>query len=288
MLENGRLLPTDHYYDARTSQWILLSSLIAEESTPSRKPTPPPEESPSSDGTGKSASSGSRRSGRGKSRKQTAPALGGWITCLFAIGAAAGLWAWSQSLSNGLESANEKLREQTLVIDHLQGQIDQLTELTPPGRVRAIITYEPAPEKTAVVSGATVELHHRSTVEKAMAAANIDNSSSATELNASMKRVQEALTSPLEITVTKSNGRIDMAVPEPGAYVLLASAAKSSPTGQIQLIWLIGFEATNQPSSLILMNESNAISRKNPDLVVTEIQSNLAIPNLPPPSAETP
>jgi hypothetical protein len=121
-----------------------------------------------------------------------------------------------------------------------------------------------------------------------MAAANIDNSSSATELSASMKRVQEALTSPLEITVTKSNGRIDMAVPEPGAYVLLASAAKSSPTGQIQLIWLIGFEATNQPSSLILMNESNAISRKNPDLVVTEIQSNLAIPNLPPPSAETP
>lgn len=275
MLDTGQLLPTDQYYDEKSASWIPLAKLNTEPETPTVPALPEEASAPAAS----KSSSGSRRGSRGsKSRKKEGPALGGWIACLFALGAAAGLWAWNQNLNTSLTSTEGKLREQMAIVDQLKSQIELLSELTPPGRVRAIITYEPSPETTAIVSGATVELYRRDAVDAAMQKANLGIFKSEEELFAAIKRIQAALPPPLEVAVTKSNGRVDISLPDPGSYVLLTTTAKATASEVVRFFWLIGFQNTDQPSKIIIMNESNAISRFNTNIAVTEIQSGMAQP----------
>jgi len=284
LLETGQLLPTDHYYKEKSATWIPLAELDSE-------PEPPPKPEPFDEAPAPSSSSSSPGSRRSKSRKKDGPALGGWIACLFALGAAAGLWAWNQNLNSSLTSAEGKVREQTALVDHLKNQIELLSELTPPGRVRAIITYEPSPETTAIVSGATIELYRRTAVDAAMKNAYLGIVSSENELFAAINRIQAELPPPLEVALTKSNGRVDIPLPEPGPYVLLTTTAKATSTGMVRFFWLIGFQSTDQPSKIILMNESNAISRSNPTIAVTEVHPVMAQPGIPaaiPPNPSAP
>lgn len=275
LLDTGQLLSTDQYYDEKSVTWIPLAELNSEPETP---PEPEPSAGASAPSSSQSSAS-SRRGNRGsRSRKKDGPALGGWIACLFALGAAAGLWAWNQNLNTSLVSATERVREQTTLIDHLKSQIELLSELTPPGRVRAIITYAPSPENTAIVSGATVELYQRSVVDAAMKKANLGLFTSEEELFSAIKRIQAALPPPREVAVTKSNGRVDIPLPEPGPYVLLTTTAKATSNEVIRFFWLIGFQSNDQPSKIILMNEANAISRFNTNVAVTEVQSGMAQP----------
>lgn len=278
LLDTGQLLPSDQYYDEKSATWIPLAALNSEPETP-----PEPEPSAAApDPSSSKASAGSRRGNRGsKSRKKDGPALGGWIVCLFALGAAAGLWAWNQNLNTSLTAATEKVREQTTLIDYLKSQIELLSELTPPGRVRAIITYAPTPENIAIVSGATIELYRRSDVDAALEKANLGLFTSEEELFAAIKRIQAALPPPLEVAVTKSNGRVDIPLPEPGPYVLLSTTAKATSSEVIRFFWLIGFQSNDQPSKIILLNESNAISRFKANVAVTEVQPGMAQPGIP-------
>lgn len=276
LLAARELQLNDHYYEEDSGTWHPLSEWKESQSSappPEAKAIPNQNKKFSAKKNESSTPPGEHRSGRGKgeSRGAQGPALGGWIACLFALGAAAGLWTWSQSLNDTVRLSSEKIREQAAQIDHLNNQISLLSELTPPGRVRAIITYEPDSQNVAVVSGVRVELFRRADVAAALASMGDAIANSPQELHNDFTEFKKKMPSAMEIGITQSNGRIDMAVPDPGEYVLLASAAKAGPAGQVNMLyWILGFQSNNQASELILMSEKIAITMNDPDLRISD------------------
>lgn len=264
MLDNGQLLKTDHFFRPATSEWILLAQYEAPVPNLAFR-TAEPE---STDRPGKS-----RRGGKGRSKKSAESSLFGWVACLFALGAAAGIWAWAEYLHEQLKSSDEKVKTLTVQLENLRKEVQMMNEITPPGRVRGIITYEPSANQVAIMSGATVGLYHRNDVEAAIAKTETEGGTiiSSEDFDQAIGRLKSSIASPIEITLTDSNGRIDLAVPKPGDYVLVASAAKTSATGTDRYFWLIGFQANGQPSGLILLNERNAISQRKPSLKITDV-----------------
>ena len=288
LLDTGGLKSTDHYFDDDRKEWRLLSKFSdkpepEEDEEDAEKPPEPvaPKDAPysveseSGKGEGRVKGSKGRRSSRSKekSKKRDAAAIFGWVACLFALGIAAGIWAWAGYLNDQVKTANEKIRDHEAMEKNLRREIQLLTEITPPGRVRGVITYEPAPNQVAIMSGATVGLYDKGTVEKALASA-VGNGevTSSEDFDAVVERLKTAIGTPLQISLTDSNGRIDLPVQQEGDYVLVASAAKAGATGTERYFWLIGFNAGKLPSGLVLMNESNAISMKKRQFGVSTVR----------------
>ena len=283
MLDTGYLLPSDRAYDDEQAAWILLSALPkgGTEPPPTNQPAdlPPPRrefktatEKPASDPNKKSSGRG-RGGSKSRNKNKAESALPGWIACLFALGAAAGIWAWAEYLNDQLKSSEERVKTLRQTVESLNREKQLLSEITPSGRIRGIITYEPVAKQVAIMSGATVGLYRRADVENALGKIP-DNGqmTSEEEFNAAAEALKAAISSPLQISLTDSNGRIDLPVPEPGDYVLVASAAKSGTAGTERFFWLIGFTANDQPSNLILLNESNGISSRKPRFAITDVR----------------
>lgn len=211
-----------------------------------------------------------KSSDKSRAKKRGDFALAGWIACLFALGAIAGMWAWAENLNTQLKASDEKLRGVGEQIKALKRGMQLLTEITPRGRVRGIITYEPSSNQVAIMSGATVGLYRRADVEMALATAL---ETGGEEFNNTAERLKSTIGIPLEVGLTDSNGRIDIPVSEPGQYVLVASAAKSTSGGMDRYFWLLGFSDNSQPSNLIWLNESNAISTVKPRFTITDVQN---------------
>ncbi len=268
LLDSGQLLPTDHYFDNARQEWVPLSEVIAAEApaTEFKQAEPRPERE------------GSSRRGRGgpKSRPKVkgAGALAGWVACLFALGIAAGIWAWATSLGDQLTAADEKVVTLTEQVEGLKKENQLLNEVTPPGRVRGIITYEPAANQVAIMSGATVGLYKRADVEAALTKVRAQTGeaiSNPETFDSAINLLKSSISTPIEITLTDSNGRLDMVVPSPGDYVLVASAAKTSGNTTERYFWLMGFQSKDEPSGLVLMNEKNAISLQKNQLEITDL-----------------
>ncbi len=258
-IETGRLVATDHYFDEGTSTWLSLDQWKEPEI---RARVERPETKPDS-------RSGNSRQ-RPKPKKKSDAGLAGWITCLFIIGIAAGLWVWNQSLAEEIRYLKESNTTLKGTSSNLQRANDALNEITPSGLIRGIIIYEPAPNQTAIVSGATVGLYERQDVEKAIEAVKAD-----TTLNFSEKieRLKTQLPSPLAVTLTDSNGRISLNVPAPGDYILVASAAKGGGADSLHFLWMAGFKSENRPSLMVLLDEKNAISEQNTDIRIRDIRA---------------
>lgn len=269
LLDNGQLLPTDHYFDATRQEWVGLAEIAAPEApvTDFKQAEVRPER--------ESSSRRGRSAGKSRSKsKGGASGMAGWIACLFALGVAAGIWAWATSISDQLQSADEKIVVLTDQVEGLKKENQMLNEITPPGRVRGIITYEPSPNQVAIMSGATVGLYKRTDVEAALAKVRNqtgENIADPETFEAAINLLKSNIATPIEITLTDSNGRLDMVVPSEGDYVLVASAAKTSGSGTERYFWLMGFHAQDQPSGLVLMNEKNAISPKKSLLEITDL-----------------
>lgn len=293
LLDTGGLKSTDHYYDNDRKEWRLLSTYsIKPEPEEPDEDLPEPivplgapvsdEPSASDDPAASGDSQESRRRGskgrrssrsKEKAKKKSEAAVLGWIACLFALGVAAGIWAWAGYLGDQLKVANEKIRDLDNMEKGLRREIQLLTEITPPGRVRGVITYEPAPNQVAIMSGATVGLYEKRTVEQALASAvSNPNVTSAEEFDSVVERLKSTIGTPLQISLTDSNGRIDLPIQNEGDYVLVASAAKSGNAGTERYFWLIGFSANKLPSGLVLMNESNAISMKKRQFGISKVR----------------
>jgi hypothetical protein len=269
MLERGQLQKTDHYYDDATAAWIPLAEWkeaggLANFKHTSEKPA-------SEDGS----ASGSRRRGGKSSRakkKGAQTAVFGWVACLFALVVAAGIFAYAATLHERIKAANDEITSLKAINDNLKRENQLMTEITPSDRVRAIITYEPSANQVAIMSGATVGLYRRKDVEAALAGAVGEEAVSNMEgFEKGIEKLKSAISSPLQITLTDSNGRVDLPVPEPGDYVLVASAGKSTPSGTERFLWLMGFQASGQPSSLILLNEKNASSLRKPHFSIVDV-----------------
>lgn len=261
-IETGRLVATDHYFDEGTSTWITLDQWKEPEIRARAERT---EAKPDSRSGGSS-----RQRPRPNKQKKGEPGLAGWITCLFIIGVAAGLWVWNQSLSEEIRYLKESNTTLKTTAANLQRANDALNEVTPSGSVRGIIIYEPAPNQTAIVSGATVGLYERKEVEKAIEAVKADASLGFTE---KIERLKSQLPSPLAVTLTDSNGRINLTVPAPGDYILVASAAKGSGPDTLHLLWMAGFKSENRPSLMVLLDEKNATSEQNTDIRIRDIRA---------------
>jgi len=289
MVETGSLLPTDHFFDEQKSQWVLLSTWKPPSSFSSTAPPPklelatadPASDSPEG-GTGPKAlrqlAPPRQRKGGKSSRSKKGPesaVLAGWISCMLALGVAAGLWAWAQSLREDVVTSEEKITNLNATIDALRKQNDLMSEITPAGHIRGIITYETTSNQVAIMSGATVGLYKRSDVEEALGKSNTLPGTilSADDFDGAIEKLKTAISSPVEITLTDSRGRLDLGVPSVGDYVLVASAAKTNSNGGTdRFLWLLGFHDQQQPSSLILLNERNAISLKNPQFAIKNLQ----------------
>ena len=283
LIESGSLQATDHYFDERQSQWVLLSAWTPVPSLPNLPP--PPSLEPESDEDDEPQQKYRRQLPPGRARKtgkkpslkkgKESLILAGWVACLFALGIAAGLWAWSVSLRDQLASNEEKIRNLETTVDALRKQNDLMSEITPAGHVRGIITYETTSNQIAIMSGATVGLYKRADVETALSRTKalpgtIGNSE---DFDQAIEKLKAVINSPVEITLTDSRGRLDVNVPGSGDYVLVASAAKTNSNGGTdRYLWLIGFRDQQQPSSLILLNEKNAISLRNPQFSISTLQ----------------
>ncbi|MEI6337528.1 MAG: hypothetical protein WCQ57_02960 [Verrucomicrobiota bacterium] len=279
MLDTGQLLASDHYYDEIRAEWVLLSDLSGPAlQPPSRVSSPlelrPASEIKPSDSLRKKSSKRGTDRGKSRGKKQLESVLIGWIACLFALVAAAGIWAWAEYLHTQLKISDEKIKDMGQKIEVLNREKELLTEITPRGRVRGIITYENAPNQVAIMTGATVALYHRTDVENALATAlQSGGITSTADFDRTVERFKSAVGPPLEISLTDSNGRIDMPVSKPGSYVLVASAARSNNEGRDRYLWLVGFSDTEQPSGLIFLNESTATSNRKPRFDITDVHT---------------
>ncbi len=291
-LDSGLLVPTDHFYDAARKAWRPLSELethgrvAAGSGVGSEPPAPSTPASTSGDAPQVSASeeegrTWEERERRGRRRRRSSSsgdpskkkrhrnpaerALPGWIACLFAIGVAAGLWAWAQSLRDSLKVQEAKVTELTSQVTALNQQISVLQEMAPPGIVRGIITTEPTPGKLAILSGVTVGILRAADVRTALLRmANSPTANSEGEFGARVTELQSNLPSAEAITLTDSGGRFELAVSDPGNYAIVATAFKQSPGGPERLLWLIEVTNADEPSPVISLSEKNAVSLRNP------------------------
>ncbi len=275
MLERGQLQKSDHYYDDTSSDWVLLSEWKGASSPASSGTFKRAPEVPAS-ADGKKGGSDSRRRG-GKSRgskKGNEPAIAGWIACLLAVGLAAGIWAYAATLQEKVRLANEEISSLKVERDALRKENQFINELSPAGRVRAVITYEPAPGQIAIMSGATIGLYAREEVDKVLQKLRDDPSSlagAAESFEDNVDRLKAGIPSPIELALTDSSGRVDLEIPEPGDYVLVASAGKTVGNTVERYLWLIGFRAADQPSPLVLLGEKNAASSRRPKFEVIDL-----------------
>jgi hypothetical protein len=270
MLERGQLNSSDQFYDEASASWTPLSEWKTEEQPAKFKQA---SEKPASEDESKGGRRRGSKSARAK-KKGSQTAIFGWIACLFALVLAAGIYAYASTLQAELDIAKKEIVYLNSINENLKRENQLMTEITPAGRVRAIITYEPAPNQVAIMSGATVGLYRREDVEKALATLAgqpSDITSSAEAFEKGVQALKSAIPSPIEVTLTDSNGRVDLPVREPGEYVLVASAGKSTPLGLERFLWLIGFQSKAQPSSLILLNEKNATSLRKPAFQIVDL-----------------
>lgn len=271
MLERGQLMASDQFYDEASATWTPLSEWKPEESGLKFKQT---SDVPASEGGGKS---GSRRRGGKSSRakkRDMQSAMFGWIACLFALVVAAGIFGYASVLQGNLQEADKEIADLKAKNEVLRRENQLVTEISPADRVRAIITYEPSPNQVAIMSGATVGLYKRQDVEAALAKMSSKTNeftASSESFDRGVEELKTAIPSPIEVTLTDSNGRVDLPVREQGDYVLVASAGKSTPGGLERYLWLIGFQANSQPSSLILLNEKNATSLRKPSFSIINV-----------------
>lgn len=269
MLERGQLQKTDHYYDEAASNWIPLAEWKEADGLAKFKHA---SEKPASQDGGSSRRRGGKSSRAKKKGAQTA--VFGWVACLFALVVAAGIFAYAATLQERINAANDEITSLKAANENLKRENQLMTEITPSDRVRAIITYEPSANQVAIMSGATVGLYHRKDVEAALAGAVGKEAVSNSEgFDQGIEKLKSAISSPIQITLTDSNGRVDLPVPEPGDYVLVASAGKSTPSGTERFLWLMGFRAGGQPSSLILLNEKNASTLRKPHFSIVDVPS---------------
>ncbi len=263
-VEMGTLKVSDHFFDEKSGVWKTLEEWRNE-------PLPLPvkkqaavasdESAPKSTST-ESHSRRSSRSHRGK-KGTVAPLL----ISLFCICVGAGLLAWAVNLTEEIKNLREESRTAKESQRTLKLENQVLNEVTPPGKIRGIITYSPADGQIAVMSGSTVGLYSREAVEQAISSVKEDKS---LDFSAASERLKAILASPISVTITDSNGRIDLNIPSHGDYVLVASAAKKTDTGYEKYLWLVGFTASGAPSRVVLLNEDNAISEVKPELTLTD------------------
>lgn len=274
LLVAGTLQPSDLYYDEKKREWLPMEQY--QEKTPFARPAVQEAESPSTElddspeavGAGsepRSSGGRKRRSGRSlkkpRKRNPAESALPGWIACLFAIGAAAGLWAWAQSLRDQLVVSEGKVKQLTEDIQSLQRQNTTLLEMAAPGTVRGVMTTEPQPGRLALMSGVNVGLFRLDDVRKAVLdTSNLPTPINEEELAAVVTELQRRLPPPLAMTLTDSSGRFDLTVPEEGSYALVSTAFKQGPGNPKRLLWLVEIESTGAPTPVVPLSESNAIS----------------------------
>jgi hypothetical protein len=270
------LTSKDEYYDECSSAWVPLAEWKPQDDNLSN--FKPAAEKPASEEGSKDGGKGSGRRRGGKSsrskKKGLEVAMVGWIACLFALVVAAGVFGYAATLQGRIGELEKEVVDLNARTETLKRENQLVTEISPADRVRAIITYEPSANQVAIMSGATVGLYKRQDVEAALATIagkTSDLTSSSEAFERGIETLKSAIPSPIEVTLTDSNGRVDMPVREPGDYVMVASAGKSTPSGLERYLWLIGFQANSQPSSLILLNEKNATSLRKPAFSIVTV-----------------
>ncbi len=286
-LENGQLLRSDHYYDERRTEWVPLAAwrpppeALEFRRAEHRTDRPLPVEAGQPESTpngGHGSRSGRGRSSRSKKDKGRRAGLGGWIACLFALGLCAGLWAWAESIRGELRGSEEKLKELNTLYDAVKREKRLLSDLTPPGRIRAVIVTMPGNAGAAVMSGATVALFKRADIIHTLASistqtTDITQVSSREEFAQTSVAFKRSLPAPLDVTLADSAGSVEIPIPEDGDYVLFASAQRGGSDATDRYFWLVGFEAGRFPSRTILLTESNAITIGQPQFVITDIDT---------------
>jgi len=263
-LEMGTLKSADHFFDEKSGAWKTLDGWH-DDAPPRSAMKPASTASEESEEPKSSSSHGhSRRSSRSHRSKKTNVIP--WLVALLFLCVGVGLLTWAFTLGDKIKGLQEDLRmeKETTRTIKLENQV--LNEVTPAGKIRGIITYTPTPGQIAVMSGSTVGLYPREAVEQGITSVKEDKSLSFSDATEKLKAI---LSSPISVTITDSNGRVDLNTPVHGDYVLVASAAKKSDTGYDRFLWLIGFTASDSPSRVVLLNEDNAISEAKPELTLT-------------------
>jgi hypothetical protein len=283
MIEAGTLLPEDLYYDDHSRTWMRLSDLRQPERfVPAGREAPGEVESEEAaeEGNGSERRGGSRRrrrrsgsdSGPRKPRRRN-PAessLPGWITALFAICIAAGLWAWSQSLGDSLRLATQKIQELEAALKALQKQNTILLEMSPPFTTRGIMTNEPSPGRLAILSGVSVSAYRLDDVRSAiMRIANLPPPINEEEFASLVTSFQSALPPPLAMTLSDSSGRFEISIPEMGDYALVATAFKQGGGSNERLLWIVQFDSRNEPTPVLSLSEANAVMVRTPAFKIT-------------------
>ncbi|MBN8709133.1 MAG: hypothetical protein BGO12_01835 [Verrucomicrobia bacterium 61-8] len=264
-LDMGTLKATDHFFEEKTGAWKTLDGW--HDDTPPRSTKKPVSTASEEGGESKSESSHghSRRSSRSHRSKKTNVAP--WLVALLFLCVGVGLLTWAFSLGDEIRGIREDLRLEKETTRTLKLENQVLNEVTPPGKIRGIITYSPAAGQIAVMSGSTVGLYPREAVEQAITTVKGDKSMGFSEASEKLKAI---LSSPITVTITDSNGRVDLAAPAHGDYVLVASAAKKTDVGYEKYLWLIGLTTSDNPSRVVLLNENNAVSEAKPELTLTD------------------
>lgn len=273
LIEMGRLLSTDHFFDEKARVWRPLSEWTGILTVDELKTIDETGSLPSGEKAEGSGRSRRRKKGRGKSQKADKTAIFALIGCLLALGIAGGLWAWAQTLKQSFDGATEQIRFLNEKMDALNKEKQLLSEIAPSGRIRGIFTYEPSLNQAAIISGATVGLYRRADVEAAVNQIVSEQPLSAGNFDDAIEKLKTAIAAPLKISLSDSNGRFDLDVPEPGDYVLVASAGKKIGDIVQRYVWLVGFHAENQPSTLVMLNDKNALSSSRPRLAIVTLPS---------------
>ena len=294
LIENGTLQESDLYFEETRRQWLPLNEIQSSAKfIPARpKENPDSEEVPNDSESsedryeeqheGRENRSRRRRrrrrnleskSHRPRKRHPAESALPGWIAALFALGAAAALWAWATSLQGQLQLSKEKVQELEQALATLQRHRATLLEMAPPGAIRGVITYESEPGHLNILSGVSVSAYRLDDVRRALLRiANLPSPATEEEFASMVGMIEASLPPPVVMELSDANGRFELIFPETGNYALVATALQQIRGISERLLWTLEVSVTENPSPIIALSSANASSVRKPTFSLTPVR----------------
>lgn len=258
LLETGYLRSSDVAFDFDEKKWVPVGEFVRSRPGFARK---------ARSGEGGGTASAGRRGSR------TNGFIWGWVfaSVFLVVAVVAGVLFLTRE--GELESARKSLATAEEEVAELRAENNRLQVRSsldaPEGMIQGRMVIRDANNRRIAPPNVKVRLFRRETIEEF---ANERHATlpedGATDANRLAVHFGSNLPSPVLSTATDSQGHFELAVPEPGEYVL-QSSVRSAKTGE-SYTWFLSFDSRDALNTPINLNEANRARQFHPLFLISE------------------
>lgn len=260
LLETGVLRETDYCYSADIPEWTVMKEYLP-------LITPPKyAEAKEAEITGEP-----RRSRRPRAERQNNfIQLAGWVACLLTVALLVGAGFWIASLYaelQGLKDTATRAQDEIAAITKDNRRLlfaggDTVESGVAMGR----LLLRNAAGKRVPLAAAQVSLFPRRAIEDYLDSMAKEAKAEGLPPEAFNSKVKSRLPFPLASTVSDSDGRFKLKVPDKGDYVIFAHQGQD-----LQLkLWFVSYDTADELNFPLQLDDSNMLTQPTPGLMVAE------------------